>query len=103
MARTKRKTAHKHYWGSTKREAEKWAKEFEGTRSEDYYNRLNLLHGTDAKNFCPRTRYYFNQIHRIGRSVERDQLRPHIVLDDDFDFDDSHYRRRYKSVWWDIY
>ena len=103
MARTKRGVAYKHYWGNTKENAKKWAEEFAGTRSEDYYLRNYLLHGTDAKNWSPSTHYYFNRIHRIGRRVARDQLRPHMVLDENFDFDDSHYRARYKGVWWDIY
>jgi len=103
MARTKRGTAYKHYWGGTKEEAKKWAEEFKGSRSEDYFYRIYLLHGTDAKNFSPRTHYYFNRVHRIGRRVARDQLRPHLVLGEDYDFDDSHYIARYKGVWWDIY
>ena len=103
MARTKRGVAYKHYWGNTKEHAKKWAEEFKGTRSEDYFLRNYLLHGTDAKNWSPSTHYYFNRIHRIGRRVARDQLRPHIVLGENFDFDDSKYRARYKAVWWDIY
>jgi len=103
MARTKRGIAYKHYWGNTKEESKKWAEEFEGTRSEDYFTRNYLLHGTDAKNWNPPTHYYFNRVNRTGRRVARDQLRPHIVLGEDFDFDDSRYRARYKGVWWDIY
>jgi hypothetical protein len=102
MSRTKRGIAYKHYWGNTKENAKKWAEEFKGTRSETYYERNYLLHGTDAKNWSPRTHYYFNRIHRIGRSVERDQLRPQNITED-FEFDDSRYRARYKGVWWDIY
>ncbi len=103
MARTYRGTAHKHYWGNTKENAKKWALEFRGTISENYYERNYLLHGTDAKNWSPRTHYYFNRVNRIGRRVARDQLRPHIVLGENYDYDDSHYRARYKGVWWDIY
>ena len=103
MARTKRGIAWKHYWGGTKADAKKWAEQFEGSSYYDYYERLYLLHGTDAKNFSPSTHYYFNRVNRIGRRVARDQLRPHIVLGKDYDFDDSHYRKRYKGVWWDIY
>ena len=103
MARTKRGTAYKHYWGGTKEEAKKFAEEYEDSRFYDYFYRWYLLHGTDAKNVTPGTHYYFNQINRIGRRVARDQLRPHIVLDEDFEFDDSRYIRRYKGVWWDIY
>jgi len=103
MARTKRGVAYKHYWGGTKEEARKWADRFGKSHYSDYYERLYLLHGTDAKNFSPHTHEYFNRVNRVGRRVARDQLRPHIVLGEDFDFDDSQYRRRYKGVWWDIY
>ncbi len=103
MARTKRNVAHKHYWGMTKQQAKEWAEEFKGTRMETYFERNYLLHGTDAKNWSPSTHYYFNRVNRIGRRVARDQLRPHIVLGENYDFDDSHYRARWKGVWWDIY
>lgn len=104
MARTKRSVAYRHYWGGTKEDAKKWANEFSDSRYYAYFERLYLLHGTDAKNFSPRfKKYVFNQTHRVGRRVERDQLRPHIVLDDDYDFDDSLYRRRFRSAWWEIY
>lgn len=104
MARTKRGVAYKHYWGGTKEDAKKWLNEFGESHYAGYFERLYLLHGTDAKNFSPRRKkWIFNQAHRVGRRVERDQLRPHLVLDDDFDFDDSRYRAKYKGVWWDIY
>lgn len=103
MAKTKRGIAYRHCWGGTKKEAKKWADEFSDSRYHDYFYRNYLLHGTDAKNWNPSTHYYFNQAHRVGRRVARDQLRPHIVLDENFDFDDSRYRARYKGVWWDIY
>ena len=103
MSRTRRNIPHKHYWGCTKNEAKKWAEEFKGSSYGNYFYRNYLLHGTDAKMHSPRTHEYFNRVNRIGRRVARDQLRPHIVLDEDFDFDDSHYRARYKGVWWDIY
>ena len=103
MARTKRGVAHKHYWGNTKKEAENWANRFRGTIMENYFERNYLLHGTDTKNWSPRTHEYYNRAHRIGRQVARDQLRPHIVLGEDYDFDDSRYRAAYKHVWWDIY
>lgn len=99
MSRTKRNVAWKHYWGNSKETAKKWMEEYPGDK---YFERNYLLHGTDAKNWSPRTHYYFNRIHRVGRRVERDQLRPQNITED-FEFDDSHYRRRYKGVWWDIY
>jgi len=110
MARTRRGVPFKHYWGDTKTEAKlRWEKELVNPHkwsSIDWERRLErdyLLHGTDARNFSPPTHEYFNRVNRIGRRVARDQLRPHIVLGEDFDFDDSRYRRRYKGVWWDIY
>jgi hypothetical protein len=104
MARTKRNIPYNHYWGGTKAEAKKWAEEFIDSRYEGYFNRLYLLHGTDAKNFSPRRKkWIFNQTHRVGRRIKRDQLRPHIVMGEDYDFDDSHYIARYKGAWWDIY
>ena len=104
MARTKRGVAYKHYWGNTKEQARQWAEEFKDSKYyENYYHRLYLLHGTDAKNFTPGTHAYYNVVHRLGRRIARDQLRPHIVLGEDFDFDDSRYRAKYKGVWWEIY
>ena len=103
MARTKRNVPYKHYWGMTKHEAKKLVEEYEGSRIENWAKRNYLLHGTDAKNHSPSTHYYFNRVNRVGRRVARDQLRPHIVLGEDYDYDDSHYRARYKGVWWDIY
>ena len=104
MARTKRGVAYRHYWGGTKENAKEWADEFVGSRYHTYFERNYLLHGTDAKNWSPRRKkYIFNRTHRVGRRVERDQLRPHLVVDENFDFDDSLYRRRYRSAWWDIY
>ena len=110
MARTKRSVPFKHYWGDTKAEVKlRWEKEKENPHkwgSADWERTLErdyLLHGTDARNFNYPTHYYFNRVNRIGRRVARDQLRPHIVLGEDFDFDDSRYRARYKGVWWDIY
>ena len=102
MARTKRSTAYKHYWGSTKEEAKEFAEEYD-THNRDYFMRWYLLHGTDAKNWSPRTHYYFNRAHRVGRRLERDSLRPHLVMDENYDFDDSRYRRKLKGVWWEIY
>ena len=105
MARTKRNIPYKHYWGNTKAEAKI---KFEETEEDqgwcyDYRKRTYLLHGTDTMNFCYPTHEYFNRVNRIGRRIERDQLRPHIVLGDDFEFNDSRYIARYKGVWWDIY
>jgi hypothetical protein len=110
MARTKRRVCYRHYWGDTKQEAKiRWEEEVASPYkwgSIDWERQLErdyLLHGTDTKNHSYSTHEYFNRVNRIGRRVARDQLRPHIVLSEDFDFDDSHYRARYKGVWWDIY
>ena len=104
MARTKRNIPYKHYWGSTKEEKKRRRDQAEpGDWLYEYYDRSYKLHGTDAMNLCYHTHYFFNRVNRIGRRIARDQLRPHIVLGEDYDFDDSHYRARYKGVWWDIY
>jgi hypothetical protein len=104
MSRTKRGVAYRHYWGGTKEDAKKWAEEFSDSRYHGYFERNYLLHGTDSRNWSPRRKkYIFNRTHRTGRSVARDQLRPHIVLSEDYDFDDARYRRKYKSAWWEIY
>lgn len=106
MSRTYRATVYKHYWGSTKAEAKRDWENFTPSRwgyKETYYKREYQLHGTDSRNYCVCTHEYFNRVHRIGRRVARDQLRPHIVLGDNFEFDHSHYIARLKGVWWDIY
>jgi len=107
MARTKRGVPYKHYWGSTKKEIREWIDNYpDYTWAPRYIERLErdyLLHGTESRNYTVGTHEYFNRVNRIGRRVARDQLRPHIVLGVDFDYDDSHYRARYKGVWWDIY
>lgn len=104
MARTKRNIPYKHYWGSSKEEKRRRRDEAEpGTWYYEYYDRAYKLHGTDVGNFTFPTHYYFNRVNRIGRRVARDQLRPHIVLGENYDYDDSHYRARWKGVWWDIY
>ena len=111
MARTRRAVPYKHYWGSTKAEKKR---DWESCRDNPQYSWMNqvwldqlerayLLHGTDGKNYSYPTHYYFNRVNRIGRRIEKDQLRPHIVLGDDFEFDDSRYIARYKGVWWEIY
>ena len=111
MARTTRNIPFKHYWGITKAEAKiRWEEERDNPRynwsTQNWVDRLErdyLLNGTDSRNYSYPTHEYFNRVNRIGRRVARDQLRPHIVLGEDFDFDDSHYRARYRGVWWDIY
>jgi hypothetical protein len=112
MARTKRNIPYDHYWGNTKKEAKEY---WEKIKLEDGWNtrwgrsylesieRAYLLHGTDAKNLTPGTHEYFNRANRVARRIERDKLRPHKVLEEDFDFDDSRYRRKYKGIWWEIY
>jgi hypothetical protein len=105
MSRTKRGVAHKHYWGQTKKEMREWIDRCPN-RDSVWMEKLErdiLLHGTESRNYAVGTHEYFNRVNRIGRRIARDQLRPHIVLSEDYDFDDSHYRARYKGVWWDIY
>lgn len=103
MARTKRNTPYRHYWAMTRDEAKEWCESNWNSKYAEYYYRAYLLHGTDAGNVSPRTHEYFNRAHRIGRRTARDQLRPHFVMDEDFEFDDSKYVSKYKGVWWDIY
>lgn len=103
MSRTKRKPQLRHYWGCTKREAAKLAESFKGTRYEDRFYHDYRLHGTDNTNVSYGTREYFNRAHRIGRAIVRNKLRPHLVQDEDYYFDDSRYYRVYKQVWWEIY
>ena len=105
MARTRRGVPHKHYWGQTKKEMREWIDRYPKFDSVwmEKLERDYLLHGTESRNYAVGTHEYFNRVNRIGRRVARDQLRPHIVLGEDYDFDDSHYRARYKGVWWDIY
>jgi hypothetical protein len=106
MARTKRAVPYKHYWGSTKAEKKRDWEKYTPCRwgyQEDWYKREYLLHGTDAKNYTFPTHEWFNFAHRVGRRVARDQLRPHIVLGEDYEFDDSRYCRKLKGVWWEIY
>ena len=67
------------------------------------FYRAYLLHGTDAGNLNPKTHEFYNRAHRVRRRMERDQLRPHLVQDEDFYFDDSHAIQKYKGVWWEIY
>jgi hypothetical protein len=112
MARTKRGIAYKHYWGYSKQELKKriddakcrFEDEGWGKRYIDHLERDYKLFGTESRNWSPSTHYHFNRVHRIGRRIERDQLRSHLVQDDEYyDFNDSRYRARYKGVWWDIY
>lgn len=107
MARTKRGTPYKSYWGMTKQEMRDWIDNYSDYSWAGNYKEMlerdYLMYGTDAKNFCVSTRPFFNRVHRIGRRIERDKLRPQYVMDEDFDFDDSRYRRKYKGVWWEIY
>ena len=107
MARTKRSVAYKHYWGWTKPKMREWidsCPEYPwAPRWKEKLERDYLLHGTDARNHTPGTHEYYNRVHRIGRRVARDQLRPHLVQDENFDFNDSRYIAKYKGVWWEIY
>jgi hypothetical protein len=111
MARTRRGIPYKHYWGETKKEMQiqieedeaRFGKNYWGERFIEMRRRDLLLHGTESRNHCIPSHEYFNRANRVGRRVARDQLRPHIVLDEDFDFDDSAYLVKYKGVWWEIY
>ena len=88
----------------TKDEAIEWMKGHDpNSRFFNYYYRAVLLHGTDAGNHSPGSREWFKFAHRKGRRIERDKLRPHLVMDEDYWFDDSAYKIKYKGVWWDIY
>jgi hypothetical protein len=105
MARTKRGIPYKHYWGQTKKELRSWIDNYPHYSSE-YIRRMErdyLLHGTESRNYSVPSHEYFNRVNRVGRRIERDTLRPHIVLGENYEFDDSHYRRKYKGVWWDMY
>jgi len=107
MARTKRNIPYKHYWGMTKKELRDWIDRYpDYPRAPEYKKSLErdyLLHGTESRNHCYSTHEWFNYAHRVGRRVARDQFRPHIVLSENYDFDDSRYRAKLKGVWWDIY
>jgi hypothetical protein len=107
MARTKRGPPYSHYWGWTKQGLREWIDNYpEYPWADEYKQRLErdlLLIDTDSRNVCPPTREWFNRAHRVGRRMARDSLRPHLVMDEDYDFDDSHYRRKLKGVWWEIY
>src|SRR6056300_1121217 len=104
MSRTYRKIPYKHYWGCTKNELKRRIDEYEPNTSwgQRYLNSMKrdyLLFGTESRNYTCNTHYYFNRVNRIGRALERNKLRPHLI-DEDYEFDDSHYRARYKGVWW---
>ena len=101
MARTKRNIPYRKYWAMTKDEAKSWCEEFRNSRYFEYYYRAYLLHGTDAGNHTCNSGQYFNKAHRVGRRIEREQLRPHIIIDTEFD--DSRYREIYKGIWWDLF
>lgn len=102
MSRTKRNTQYNHCFAMTKKEAKDYASKYDDKYS-NYFYRYYLLHGTDAVNVSPKSHEYFNRANRVGRRVARDQLRPQCVTEEDFDFDDSRYRAKYKGVWWEIY
>lgn len=103
MARTRRGVPYKHYWGGTKEEVKKQAEEFSSSPYFRYFERAYKLHGTDAMNYSRGTTEYYKIAHRKGRCLERTKLRPHLVQDEDYEFDDSAYRSKYLGVWWDIY
>lgn len=108
MSRTHRKQNRRVFGGSTKEDAKREYLESRRLRGEDsgwtqFTHRNWLLHGTDAKNYKYKNHLYFNRAHRIGRASARDQLRPHKVLEDDFDFNPARYQHKLRGVWWDIY
>ena len=107
MARTRRNVQWRYYWGNTKEHLRDfidkypdypWTDKFKEQLERDY-----LLHGTESRNYAIGTHEYFNRANRVGRRVARDQLRPQYVMEEDFEFDDSHYRKKYKGIWWEIY
>jgi len=117
MSRTRRGIPHKHYWSGTEKEQ---IEHLERAKMRGPYSdspkakhsheiwiqaieRDYLLRGTESRNYTVSSRPYFNIVNRVGRRVERDQLRPHKVLSEDFYFDDSKYQAKYKGIWWEIY
>jgi hypothetical protein len=102
MSRTYRNPQFKFYWGETKERAEARMKEFKGTEYEDYFTRWYLRHGKEAGNLCVNAHKYFNRAHRRGRASARNQLRPHLVTQEDFYFDDSVHEKAVRGVWWEI-
>ena len=104
MSRTTRNINYQVF-GETKAEVYRRYKEMEsaGYKSAFFYKRHYLLYGTDAVNYKYHNKEYFNRAHRAGRADAKAQLRPHYVLEEDYDFDPSTYTRKYKGVWWDIY
>ena len=112
MSRTTRAVPYKHYWGRTVMEEQAWREEclespnYSYVGTEIYITHLKrdiLLHGTESRNHTYPTHEWFNYANRVARRVARDQLRPHIVLGEDYEFDDSRAVCKYKGVWWDIY
>lgn len=106
MARTKRNLPYKHYWCMTKGQMREWIDNYPdypwaGNYKKQLERDLKLI-GTDSRIYSPGSKQYYNRVHRIGRRIERDKLRPQNI-DEEFDFDDSRYRARYKGVWWEIY
>jgi hypothetical protein len=95
-------------WQSTKSEAwdyyqktmEWWGPEHKRTR-QAYRNWF--LCGTDSQKWKFHNHWFFNQAHRKGRRTARDQLRPQMVMSEDYDFDPSKYDAKWKGVWWDIF
>jgi len=113
MSRTFRDVNHRHM-GSTlacKRERLKeinyehfgWLN-WRDTSWERDLERDIALHGTDAANYKygGGTREYFNRNRRKARSYARNQLRTHLVLDDNFEYDPTK-ELALKSTWWDIF
>lgn len=101
MARTRRNIPFRHYWAATLDEAREMAEKHWSNRYFQYFYRAYVLHGTDAGNHAVGSKKYFKRAHRMGRRIEREQLRPHVALYKEFD--DSAYRRQYKGTWWDVY
>lgn len=54
-------------------------------------------------------RWYFNQVSRKTRQVERKQIHKYFKLEDiadwemEYDFDDSEAVAKRKGIWWDIH
>ena len=106
MARTVISVPYRLYWGTTKEDKKRdWENHIPSRwgLDEEWLKREYLLHGTESRNYTYPTHEWFNYAHRVGRRDARDQLRPHIIQGENCEFDESHYRRKLKSVWWSIY
>lgn len=51
------------------------------------------------------TKYFFKQIHRVGRANAREQFSKLAKCEDieDFSFDPSKHDKKRRGIWWEIY